>query len=162
MMMMMMMVIIDFFAVWLTDDRRSLISSGDHCQRSSPSRIPDTPQVGFEPAQNLSSGFDEYSCAVVITTTPRHHSICSVYWGLTNFLRIITDIHDYFQSIEDKTANKIIPAISGGNSVNNTERKLISPSTRYGGLAVLIMKDTKYDAARNTISSTVWIVRKED
>ena len=38
-------------------DRRkacSLISSRDHCQRSSPSRISDTPQAGFEPAQNLS------------------------------------------------------------------------------------------------------------
>ena len=42
-------------------DRRkalSLISSRDHCQRSSPSRISDTPQTGFEPAQNLSSGFE--------------------------------------------------------------------------------------------------------
>ena len=43
-------------------DRRkafSLISSWDHCQRSSPSRISDTPRAGFEPAQNLSSGFVE-------------------------------------------------------------------------------------------------------
>ena len=51
----------------------SLISNRDHCQRSSPSRISDTPRAGFEPAQNLSSGFVEWSCAVVITTTPRHH-----------------------------------------------------------------------------------------
>ena len=28
----------------------SLISSWDHCQRSSPSRISDSPQAGFEPA----------------------------------------------------------------------------------------------------------------
>ena len=43
-------------------DRRkafSFISSRDHCQRSSPSRISDTPRAGFEPAQNLSSGFAE-------------------------------------------------------------------------------------------------------
>ena len=43
-------------------DRRkafSLISSRDHCQRSSPSRISDTPRAGFKPAQNLSSGFVE-------------------------------------------------------------------------------------------------------
>ena len=43
-------------------DRRkgfSLISSRDHCQRSSPSRISDTPRAGFEPAQNLSSGLVE-------------------------------------------------------------------------------------------------------
>ena len=51
----------------------SLISSRDHCQRSSTSSISDTPQAGFELAQNLSSDFVEWSCAVVITTTPRRH-----------------------------------------------------------------------------------------
>ena len=42
----------------MADQRKafSLIFSRDHCQRSSPSRISDTPRVGFEPAQNLSSG----------------------------------------------------------------------------------------------------------
>ena len=55
-------------------DRRkafSLIFSRDHCQRSSPSRISDTLRAGSEPAQNLSSGLVECSCAVVITTTSR-------------------------------------------------------------------------------------------
>ena len=54
-------------------DRRkalSLISSQEHCQRFSPSQISDTPRAGFEPAQNLSAGFIEGSCAVVITITP--------------------------------------------------------------------------------------------
>ena len=37
----------------------SLISSRDHYQRSSPSRISDTLRVGFKPAQNLSRGFVE-------------------------------------------------------------------------------------------------------
>ena len=58
-------------------DRRktfSLISSRDHCQRSSTSRISDTPQAGFEPEQNLSSGLVEWNCVVVITTTPRRHT----------------------------------------------------------------------------------------
>ena len=43
-------------------DRRqafSLISSRDHCQRSPPLRIFDSPQAGFEPVQNLSSGLIE-------------------------------------------------------------------------------------------------------
>ena len=56
-------------------DRRkefSLISSRDHCQRSSPSRNSETPQAGSEPAQSLSSGLVEWSYAVVITTTPHH------------------------------------------------------------------------------------------
>ena len=34
----------------------SLISSRDHCQRFSPSQIPDMPRAEFEPAQSLSSG----------------------------------------------------------------------------------------------------------
>ena len=62
----MMMMMMNCFVVWLTDKRHSLISSQDHCQRSSPSRISDTPQAGFEPVQNLNSGFHEWSCAVVI------------------------------------------------------------------------------------------------
>ena len=47
-------------------DRRkviSLISSLDHCQRFSPSRISDTPRAGFEPVQNLSSDLVEKTCA---------------------------------------------------------------------------------------------------
>ena len=47
----------------------SLISSQDYCQRSSPSWISNKPQAGFEPAQHLSSGLVEWSCAVVITTS---------------------------------------------------------------------------------------------
>ena len=39
----------------------SLISSWDHSQKSSPSRI-------------LSSSFAERGCALVITTAPRHHN----------------------------------------------------------------------------------------
>ena len=59
----------------MVDQRKafSLISSRDHCQRSSPSWISDTPRAGFEPAQNLSSSLVERSCAVVITATPRRH-----------------------------------------------------------------------------------------
>ena len=57
----------------MADQRKasSLISRREHCQRSSPSRISDTPPAGFEPALNLSSGLVERSCAVVITATPR-------------------------------------------------------------------------------------------
>ena len=54
----------------------SLISSGNLCQKFSPTQITDSAQAGFEPLQNLSSDFFEENCAVVITTTPRHH--CTV------------------------------------------------------------------------------------
>ena len=36
-----------------------LISSWDHCQRSSPSQISDMLRAGFEPAWNLNSGLVE-------------------------------------------------------------------------------------------------------
>ena len=65
-------------------DRRkafSLISSQDHCQRSS--RISNMPRAGFKPEQNLSSGLVEWSCAVVITTTPRRHKALAI--KLRNF-----------------------------------------------------------------------------
>ena len=68
------------FAEWLTNVRRwSLICSRDHYRRFSPSQISDTPRPVFEPAQN-GSGFVEWSCAVVITTTPHNLLyICSSF-----------------------------------------------------------------------------------
>ena len=70
-MMMMMMMMNCFCSMVDWQKAFSLISSRDHCQRSSPSRISDTLRAGFEPAQNLSSDFVDWSCAVVISTTPR-------------------------------------------------------------------------------------------
>ena len=74
MMMVMMMMMMNSFC-GMVDQREvfSLISSRDHCQRSSPSRISDMPWAGFEPVENLISGLVKWSCAVVITTTPQHH-----------------------------------------------------------------------------------------
>ena len=66
----------------------SLISSRDHCQRSSPSRISNTAQTDFEPAQNLRSGLSEWSCAVVGTTTSWRPNVplllmCTLYLVLS-------------------------------------------------------------------------------
>ena len=65
----------------------SLISSRDHCQRSSPSWISDTPRAGFEPVQKLSSGLVEWSCAVVISTTPRRHWV--------KYIALLTEIYSH-------------------------------------------------------------------
>ena len=71
---MMMMMMMNCFCGMVDQQKAfSLISSRDHWQRSSPSRISDMPRAGFEPVQKLSLGFVEWSCAVVITTTPQHH-----------------------------------------------------------------------------------------
>ena len=55
--------------VWLTDERLALFLAGT-IVRDPHHRKSLTPRAGFEPDLNLSSGFDERSCAVVITTTP--------------------------------------------------------------------------------------------
>ena len=56
--MMMIMMIMNGFC-GMVDQRKvfSLISSWEHCLRSSPLKISDMPRAGFQPAQNLSSGF---------------------------------------------------------------------------------------------------------
>ena len=51
----------------------SLISSWNHCQRSSSLWILNKSWAVFKPAQNVSSGFNEWSCAVVITIPSRRH-----------------------------------------------------------------------------------------
>ena len=54
-------------------DRRkafSLISSRDHCQRSSPSWISDTPRAGFEPAQKPKFGL----CWMKLCSNANHYT----------------------------------------------------------------------------------------
>ena len=69
------------------------VYSRDQCQRSSPSRISDTPRARFEHTQNLSSGLVECSCAKVITTTPQRFIIKCLKRKIKTFLysRITTD-----------------------------------------------------------------------
>ena len=62
------------FVVWLTDGRYLALFSAKTTVRDPHHHKSDTPQVGFETAQNLSSGFVEWSCSVVLTTTPWRHS----------------------------------------------------------------------------------------
>ena len=59
----------------------SLISSRNHCQKSSPSQISDTLWTGFEHAQSLIPGLVEWSYAVAITTTPRRSKKCILGWS---------------------------------------------------------------------------------
>ena len=71
-----------------------------HCKRYLPSQIPDPPQTGFEPAQNLSSDFFERSCAVVITTASLRQAIP---WSILYYSTIL-----YYSSFFHK---KVVPQI---------------------------------------------------
>ena len=55
----------------------SLIFSRDQFQKSSPSRISDTPRAGFEPTQNLSSGFVEKSSTWSLTQQTHTENKCT-------------------------------------------------------------------------------------
>ena len=78
----------------------SLISSPEHCQRSLPSQISHMPHAGFEFEQNLSSGFIEWSYAVVITTTPQHHKqlktieMSEAWWAIYTLIPIWTHVQN--------------------------------------------------------------------
>ena len=103
MMMMMMMIMIminEAFVVWLTNERRlALFSAWTIAARDFHNRESPTRRAGFELVQNLSSGFVEWSCAVVIPTS-RHYYYhnCHYYrvalsyvtsYGLTLHLMIL-------------------------------------------------------------------------
>ena len=83
MMMMMMMIMMLMMSCFcgMVDRRKtcSHISRRDHCQ------------AGFEPAQNLSPGFDEWICAVMITTTPRRQvfNVGIRRWSVINLVTLI-------------------------------------------------------------------------
>ena len=90
----------DELFLWFGDRRKafSLISNWDHCQRSSPLSISDTPRAGFDPAQNLSSGLLDWSCAVVILLLLLAILFvtkvmgCWCYWFYVIVLRIISQL----------------------------------------------------------------------
>ena len=83
-----MMMMLNYFCAMVDWQKAfSLISSRDHCQRSSPLRISDSPQARFEPAQNLSLSLVEWSCTIVITTKPWHHCIKTLLltWNIVSY-----------------------------------------------------------------------------
>ena len=65
------------FMVWLTDERRLAFIL------ASSSRLSEKPRAGFETAQDLSSGFVEWGCAVVITS--KHHGTAKIFRVLVCF-----------------------------------------------------------------------------
>ena len=55
---------------------------------------------------------------------------------LNYFMRAIPEISHHLASLEETPRNRFIPAITGGHICNDTERKLLSLPTRFGGLAI--------------------------
>ena len=59
---------------WPTKGTNYLFTAGSIVRDSYHRKSPTCPQQSFKPAHNLSSAdFVDWSCAIVITTTPRRH-----------------------------------------------------------------------------------------
>ena len=70
----MMVMLMNYFCYAVDQQKAfSLVSSRDYCQKSASLQISDMPRAGFESLQKLSLGLAEWSCAVMITTTPWHN-----------------------------------------------------------------------------------------
>ena len=69
---------------WFTNESRSRLFPAGTFVRDSPLQISDTPRAGFEPAQNLSWYFVNWSLVVVITNAPWRRKnvlvcLCGIY-----------------------------------------------------------------------------------
>ena len=79
-------------------------------------------------------------------------------------MRTIPDISNLLPPIKDIIRNWFIPAITGGFICNEEERKLLSLSTRYRGIAIPIFHEqveVEYNNSRRTTAEltsliTVW------
>ena len=72
-------------------------------------------------------------------------------------MRTIPEISHHLVSLEETLRNRFILAITGGHICNDTERKLLSFPTRFGGLTIPIIYEqaaVEYSNSRSNIQST--------
>ena len=112
------------FVVWLTNGKCLVLFPVLF-----PSQISDMPQAGFEPAQKLSSGLIEWSCALAINTTPQCHQSQYVWapHNLKTHLPKIFKMHLQFSSFNisfslllPNTNVKIDITITGNHTLQKT------------------------------------------
>ena len=87
------------FLCGMVDRRKafSLISSWDHCQRSSPLQISNKSQAGFEPAQNLSSAFLIKKRIFKLLTMVVNNLITLLFWTKMKIgLAYMTYVNNYW------------------------------------------------------------------
>ena len=65
-------------------------------------------------------------------------------------MKAIPEISHYLVSLEETLRNRFITAVTGGHICNDTERKLFSLPTRFGGLAIPVF----YEQATVEYSNT--------
>ena len=86
----------------------SLTSSWNYCQSSSLLLISNMLGTGLELVQNLSFGLVEQSCAIVITTTPRHQTgtgTCTYFDIKINYYKKNNDGPTYISKFSNHPKN---------------------------------------------------------
>ena len=137
----------------------SLVSRRGHCQRSSTLWISDTPQAGFETAQNLSSGFDKWRFAVVIATTPWGHR---EFWENDRFLKIFLSIYlEKFTHTFSPFAKCFSCHLSEwfGDDYKDSLLANVSKEETYGDISVFSSNAGKYGPKETPYLDTFHAVR---
>ena len=139
----------------------SLIFSWDHCQGSSPMRISDMPRAGFEPTQNLGSGLVEWSCTVVITTTPRRQ-----LWRestlKTSLIIKIKKAKFFPANLQNKKREKGVPFVMTYHPIPNSLNKIIRDNMYLLNMNEEVRKTfsprpmASFQSARKPSSYLVW------
>ena len=92
------------FVVWLTNERRLVLFPAGTIVRDPHHRESPTRRAGFEPAQNLSSGLVEWSCAVVITTTPRRLKVLKYEPWMTRDKKSATILVEFYSVTKNNSS----------------------------------------------------------
>ena len=83
---------------------------------------------------------------------------------LNYFMKTIPEISHYQVSLEETLRNRFIPAITGGHICNDTERKLLSLPTRFGGLAIPIFYEqvaVEYSNSRKLTAQLAPLIKNQ-
>ena len=79
-------------------------------------------------------------------------------------MKTIPEISHYQVSLEETLRNRFIPAITGGQICNDTERKLLSLPTRFGGLAIPIFYEqvaVEYSNSRKLTAQLAPLIKNQ-
>ena len=77
-------------------------------------------------------------------------------------MRTIPEISHHLVSLEETLRSRFIPLITGGHICNDTERKLLSLPTRFGGLAIPIFYEqaaVEYGNSRKLTAQMVPLIK---
>ena len=103
-----------------------------------------------------------------IAKSEPHCALAAFTHGLKNkyvyFMRTIPNIEKYLGPLENAIRNDLIPEILEGHSCNDTERKLLALSPKFGGLGLINLLDiscSEFDNSRKITYDLVTAIKEQ-